>query len=209
MHRASKRLPVKPFVGSSDITALHLAFRRLLGIETFFGPTVAGPILGNPEPSTETLESLRNALFEKCSQSSFSGDQVLVPGIAGGIAIGGTLTIISSFAGTPELPAATGAVVLLEDVGESPYRIDRMLTQLLRSNWFNEVAGIACGSWERCGGQQRIHSVLLDRLSGLGVPIVTGLPFGHGEIQMTIPLGAEVQLDGNNGTLQFVPREIP
>jgi muramoyltetrapeptide carboxypeptidase len=90
------------------------------------------------------------------------------------------------------------AIVLLEDINEDAYRIDRMLTQLLRAGWFDEVAGVALGSWLGCPGAE---DVIAERLVPLGIPILAGLPFGHGARQRTIPLGAVAELDADAGTL--------
>jgi muramoyltetrapeptide carboxypeptidase len=90
---------------------------------------------------------------------------------------------------------------MIEDVGEEPYRVDRILTQLLRSGWLDGVAGIALGSWEGCGPYEQLRPVLADRLGGLGVPVVEQFGFGHGEAGLTIPLGVGAELDADTGTL--------
>lgn len=195
MRKASSARPLKPFVGSSDSTALHQAFARRLEVQTFYGPVLGGPVLGFPDPAAVVLESLRAALFHPSEGRTLTGTHSLVPGVAEGVTTGGTLSLLSSLVGSDELAPAEGRIVLLEDVNESPYRIDRMLTQLLRSGWFAGAAGIACGSWERCGEPEHIDRVLLERLGGLGVPIVTGLEFGHGTVQLTVPLGARARLE--------------
>ncbi|MDV9177317.1 LD-carboxypeptidase, partial [Streptomyces sp. W16] len=103
---------------------------------------------------------------------------------------------------TPHAPAgARGRLLLIEDVGEQAYRIDRMLTQLLRSGWLDGVAGIALGSWSGCGPYEKLRPVLADRLGGLGVPVVEEFGFGHCEGALTIPLGVAAELDADTGTL--------
>lgn len=101
---------------------------------------------------------------------------------------------------------AAGGLLLLEDVGESPYRIDRALTQLLRAGWLDGVAGVVLGSWARCGPYARVREVLADRLGGLGVPVVEEFGFGHGDSALTLPLGVTAELDAAAGTLTF---EVP
>lgn len=186
----------KPLVGSSDSTALQQAFAHHLGVQTFYGPVLGGPVLGFPDPPPAVLKSLRDALFEPDAGRSLVGTHSLVPGVAEGVITGGTLSLLCSLVGSEELQPAEGGIVLLEDVNESPYRIDRMLTQLLRSGYFSGVAGIACGSWERGGDLDRVDQVLIDRLGGLGVPIIAGLEFGHGPVQLTVPLGARARIVG-------------
>jgi len=99
------------------------------------------------------------------------------------------------------LPSLEGAVVLLEEVEEAPYRIDRMLTQLLRSGALRGIAGIAVGQLTNCAGAASVDDVLTDRLGGLGVPVLAGLPIGHGEGQLTVPLGTPARLDASGGIL--------
>jgi muramoyltetrapeptide carboxypeptidase len=183
--------------GSSDITALHVAFGARLAVTTSFGPMVA-TLLADPDPVTAA--ATRTALLGE--PSGVTGGRPLVPGRAAGPLTGGNLSLLTSMLGTPYAPpAARGRIVLLEDVGEEPYRVDRMLTQLLMSGWLDGVAGIALGSWTRCGDPGRLWAVLGERLGGLGVPVVAGLPVGHGAPQHTVTLGATALLDAGSGTL--------
>lgn len=89
----------------------------------------------------------------------------------------------------------------MEDVGESPYRLDRYLTQLLRTGWLDGAAGIVLGSWADCGPREGLRAVFADRLGGLGVPVVEEFGFGHSEGALTMPLGAVAELDTEAGTL--------
>ncbi len=93
------------------------------------------------------------------------------------------------------------SIVLLEEVNEEPYRIDRMLTQLLRAGWFTGAAGIALGSWTDCGDPDEVADVIQDLLAGLGLPLVADLGFGHLPGQLTIPLGTHARLDADLGAL--------
>jgi muramoyltetrapeptide carboxypeptidase len=94
---------------------------------------------------------------------------------------------------------ARDAIAFLEDVGEAPYRVDRILTQLLRSGWFDGVRGVALGTFHQCGD---VEGVLRERLSRLQVPVVGGFLVGHGPVQYTIPLGLDVTLDADRGVLR-------
>jgi muramoyltetrapeptide carboxypeptidase len=185
------------FTGSSDITALHTAIGERLGAVTLFSPITAG------ESFDQTAQKyLRATLFEPESMLSITGPAVATMnhGSATGMLVGGNLSLLSSCAGVAE-PAPDGSIVLLEDVNEEPYQIDRMLTQLLRSGWFTGVAGIALGSWTGCGEPSDVYAVVADLLGGLGIPTVWELGFGHVPAQLTIPLGAEATLDADAGTL--------
>lgn len=204
LSKASAGNPPKPFVGSSDITALHRALALHLGVRTYYGPVVAGPILGEPTPCPLTVRSFAGTLFSPGEPFDLPGGTCIVPGKAEGMTTGGNLTLICSLAGAPEFRSAAGSIVLLEDVKESPYRIDRMLTQLVRGGWFDGARGIVCGSWEACGPAKQIVEILHDRLGDLGIPIAAGLPFGHGPTQMTVPLGSRAELDATSGTLRLL-----
>ncbi|MFD7445208.1 LD-carboxypeptidase [Streptomyces sp. NPDC059909] len=191
----------KVFVGYSDVTALHEAFAVRTGLSTLHGPMPAAvTFLKDPR----TQESLRATLFEPESVRTLGLETAgpLVPGRARGITLGGCVSILAADLGTPHArPSARGGLLLIEDVGEEPYRLDRILTQLLRSGWLDGVAGVALGSWAECGPYEEIRAVLLDRLGGLGVPVVEELGFGHGPTTLTMPLGVPVVLDADAGTL--------
>ncbi|MGH9246469.1 MAG: S66 peptidase family protein [Acidimicrobiales bacterium] len=186
--------------GSSDITALHMVFGDRLGLVTSFGPMPANLLLGGAEPDAESLDHLRRALFEPQSARRFRGTHALAGGTATGTLVGGNLSLLAAAIGTPWRPApARGRLVLLEDVCEEAYRVDRMLTQLLHAGWLAGAAGIVLGSWEECGDD--IEETLAERLRPLGVPILAGLPVGHGRPQLTMPLGIEATLDADRRLL--------
>ncbi|MFC9681718.1 LD-carboxypeptidase [Streptomyces sp. NPDC056948] len=195
----------KVFAGFSDITVLHQAFATRLGLVTLYGPAVAGvDFLKN----ARAQEHLRATLFEPESVRTVTavppGGGALVPGRTRGVTLGGCLSLLASDLGTPHAHAAArGGLLLIEDVGESPYRLDRYLTQLLRGGWLDGVAGIVLGSWATCGPYEDLRAVFADRLGGLGVPVVEEFGFGHGEGALTMPLGMTAELDAGIGTLTF------
>ncbi|MFV2175029.1 LD-carboxypeptidase [Actinomadura sp. LOL_016] len=193
--------------GSSDVTALHVAFGARLGVTTSFGPMAAG-LLAAPDADGDrawTIDTLRGALFGG-GGAPLPGARALRPGRAEGALTGGTLSLLTALLGTPyAAPPATGRVAFLEDVTEAPYRIDRMLVQLLQAGWFDGVAGIALGSWERCGDPAELEAVFTARLGGLGVPVLAGVPAGHGARQGTLELGAPAVLDADRRTLATRP----
>ncbi|MFI6370292.1 LD-carboxypeptidase [Streptomyces sp. NPDC050546] len=195
----------KVFAGFSDITVLHQAFATRLGLVTLYGPAVAGVDFLK---SARAQEHLRATLFEPESVRTVpavpEGGGALVPGRARGVTLGGCLSLLASDLGTPHAHAAArDGLLLIEDVGESPYRLDRYLTQLLRAGWLDGVAGIALGSWATCGPYEDLRAVFADRLGGLGVPVVEEFGFGHGEGALTMPLGMMAELDAGTGTLTF------
>ncbi|MGW7055270.1 S66 peptidase family protein [Streptomyces sp. NPDC054887] len=194
--RAMRAAGPKVFVGYSDITALHEAFAVRLGLATLHGPM---PAALSFTKDARTQESLRATLFapESVMTLGLETAGVLVPGRARGVTLGGCVSLLAAGLGTPDARAgARGGLLLLEDIGEEAYRLDRILTQLLRSGWLDGVAGVALGSWEDCGPYAtQVRTVLYDRLAPLGVPVVEELGFGHCASALTVPLGVPAVLD--------------
>ncbi|MEU3840504.1 LD-carboxypeptidase [Streptomyces sp. NPDC028635] len=190
----------KVFVGFSDITALHEAFATRLGLVTLHGPMAAGIDFVK---NARAQEHLRATLFApETARTITSGGAALVAGRARGVLLGGCLSLLAAELGTPHArPSARGGLLCLEDVGEEPYRLDRCLTQLLRSGWLDGVRAVLLGSWERCGPYERVRALLTDRLGGLGVPVAEEFGFGHGPGALTIPFGVPAELDTAAGTL--------
>lgn len=199
--RAMRAVDPPVLVGASDVTSLHLAIAHQLGVATLFGPMVAAQILAGDEPEATTLRHLVLTLTrpEKAQALAAGALRILAPGRAGttarGVSTGGTLSLLAAALGTPEAPLFAGGVLFLEDVGEPAYRIDRMLTQLIRAGALDGVRAVVVGDWDRCGPEAEIDAVLRERLGPLGVPVLAGLEFGHGPVQLTIPLGVAVTLD--------------
>lgn len=191
----------KVFVGYSDITALHEAFATRVGLATLHGPMVAAvDFLKN----AQAQQHLRATLFDPESVRTIASSQgaPLVPGRAQGVTLGGCVCLLAADLGTPHARAsAWGGLLLIEDIGEEAYRLDRILTQLLRAGWLDGVAGIALGSWVDCGPYEGLRAVFADRLGGLGVPVVEHFGFGHCEGALTIPFGLRAELDADAGTL--------
>ncbi|MFJ4364634.1 LD-carboxypeptidase [Streptomyces chartreusis] len=190
----------KVFAGFSDITVLHEAFARRLGLATLYGPMAAGiDFIKN----ARAQEHLRATLLDPESVRTItSAGSALVPGRARGVTLGGCLCLLAAETGTPHArTSARGGLLCLEDVGEETYRLDRYLTQLLRAGLFDGVRGVLLGSWQACEPQERVRALLLDRLGGLGVPVVEEFGFGHCEGALTIPFGVSAELDADAGTL--------
>jgi muramoyltetrapeptide carboxypeptidase len=134
--------------------------------------------------------------------------------IAGGQAqgrlVGGNLSLMATLCGTPYMPDLTGKILVLEDVGEATYRLDRMLTQLWLSGELDKCAGIAFGKFSGCGTsaswakQQTVEEVLVDRCGKMGIPVLRGLMIGHVDDQTTLPIGCLAELDADAGTLRLL-----
>ncbi|WP_256106049.1 LD-carboxypeptidase [Streptomyces sp. ODS05-4] len=192
----------KPFVGYSDITALHEAFALRMGLATLHGPMTGAAVFTQDE---RTRQELRTTLFEPESVrvlTALPGARTLAPGRARGVLVGGCLSLLAAGVGTPDgRTSLRGALLALEDVGEQPHRIDRMLTQLLRAGLLDGVAGVLLGSWAECGPYEQVRAVLRDRLGPLGVPVVEEFGFGHCPVSLTLPLGVPAELDADARTL--------
>lgn len=188
-----KDLPPRVFVGSSDVTVLH-AELNAVGLATVFGP-MPGTSDFVDDPLAQSR--LHEVLFR--GVGSWRAGTPVVAGTARGVLTGGNAALLAASVGGPRwAPPVPGAIALLEDVGEEPYRLDRILTQLLRAGWFAPVSGIVLGSWTGCGD---VSAVLHDRLAGLGVPILGDFGFGHCAGSWSLPLGVPAVLDASAGTL--------
>ena len=204
------RADPKLVVGFSDITALQLALWARARLATVHGPGAAWIDARTPQVSAD---SLRAALM--------SAEPVVVPAdpaaetgpvVVGGPAVtgtllGGNLCLLSSTLGTPDFPDLRGAVLLLEEIDEAPYKVDRMLTQLRRAGALAGVVGFAVGQFTRCTDEWpvTVAEVLAERLGDRGVPVLGGLPVGHGFGQLTVPLVVPATLDVAAGTLTVAP----
>ena len=190
----------KIIVGYSDITALLLAIFKKTGLVTFHGPVVK-------EFSKNNIRNLES-VFQLVSSDGLlnldlSGGKVLYPGKAVGTIMGGNLSIISHLIGTPFMPSLKDAVLFIEEKGEPLYRIDRMLTHLKLSGILNGLAGFIWGVFEECGDVSAIDQLLADILSDMEIPSITGLPVGHGQQNITIPIGLQAVLDTELMTLSI------
>jgi len=193
----------KAFIGFSDMTALHEAVALNLGQATVHGPM---PTWTAFTGDAGMQEHLRRTLFEpeRVQKIASATARTMNGGTATGITVGGTLTLLAAGIGTPDHRAdVAGGLLLLEDIGEEPYRIDRALTQLRRAGWFDGLAGVVLGSWADCGPYEEVREVLADQLAGLFIPVVEEFRFGHCNPSLTIPLGLKATLDADAGTLHF------
>jgi muramoyltetrapeptide carboxypeptidase len=213
-YRLIKRNP-KVFIGFSDITSLHTAFQVHARMVSFHGPTLNSSIT-SARPSKFTLQSMMKTVMEPsvpgsiCNGATQSPVTILKSGMATGPLIGGNLSVFIALIGTPYQPRFKGSILFFEDVQEQPYRFDGRITQLLNAGLLQQVAGVAVGNNKDCTDpdaakskeyHQTVEDVLKDRLLPLGVPVVSGLPFGHVRENATLPMGLQATLDGVKGDL--------
>jgi muramoyltetrapeptide carboxypeptidase len=209
----AKRLRPNPkiFMGFSDLTTLHLYFRRRFGWITIHGPMAASPAMGNITPPQE--QNLVSLFTDPDYHPTLSFPQIETwfPGTAEGILIGGCLSLIVASLGTSYEIKTEGKILFLEDQGEAPYRLDRMLTHLQLAGKLQSLAGILIGDFQDCEptqGNYTAAEILREMLTDLKIPIIANFPAGHGRDNWAIPLGAKVHLDANVGSVELLDSAV-
>lgn len=198
----------KLVVGFSDITALHAALWSRTGLVTVHGPVAAQLERGGLFASTlkhALMSTEPMVVLADQAEPTFS---VRTSGVAEGTLLGGNLSMLSTCVGTPFMPNLEGAILLIEDVGELAYRVDRLLTHLGNCGILKQLAGIAVGQFSEPGhGNNAIRppEVLMERLGGLSIPALGGLSIGHGDRNHAVALGSHAVLDADAGTLTVAP----
>ncbi|MBW1714653.1 MAG: LD-carboxypeptidase [Deltaproteobacteria bacterium] len=187
----------KVLVGFSDLTALLIALYKKCRLITIHGPTLSDLPRGkNWQHLSRLITTSRKPRI------SLSRGKAVNKGKARGTLLGGNLSTICSLLDTPFLPSFDSVILFLEEKGESPYRVDRMLTQLLLSGRLAHLSALVIAQMEDCGEQEILYSLLQERLGTLSVPMVTGLPVGHGDENISIPLGLPALLDSDRMVLE-------
>jgi muramoyltetrapeptide carboxypeptidase len=195
----------KVFVGFSDITVLLSFMVDRCHLVAFHGPTVT--TLGDGDRLTR--DRLLRALTRSTPLSLVAASgRVIQAGHTEGRFLCGNLTLFCHLTGTPFQPDYNGCVLMIEDQGEAPYRIDRMLTQMMFAGCFDRLAGLVLGTFRNCGSTEEIHRIVADRLGCLNIPILAGFDVGHECVNLTLPVGLPVQLDTGNGTLTFLGNAV-
>ena len=193
----------RPIVGFSDGTAL-LALAARAGVAAIHGPVVTQ--LGSLGASDH------QALFERLESPGpyplLDGLEGLIPGRVRGPLLGGNLEMFSRLLGTPYLPDLAGAILFFEDLGERPYRVDRLLAHLDLAGVFSAASAVIAGDFSSCrepeptrADSPTAEEVLADRLGRLPIPVGLGGAFGHGTRNRALPYGTMCELDTASGTL--------
>jgi muramoyltetrapeptide carboxypeptidase len=190
----------KIFAGFSDISALLTAIYLKCGLVTFHAPVLT--MLGRA--TNRTRDALLRAFTSDAPLETMPRQAIVIkPGSASGPVAGGNLTTLCHLLGTPFEPGFKGHILLLEDRGEDGYRIDRMLSQMKLAGCFEGLAGLVLGSFEDCGEPGVIFRIVEDIFNEADVPILAGFDIGHGETNVTIPLGLDATLDTDRQVLRF------
>ena len=214
-YAAIQRNP-KVLLGYSDITALHCAIQARTGLVTFHGP------IGSGSWNRFNVQQFQRVLLDRelveYRNKLEQGDE-LVPrqnrivtirgGRARGQLVGGNLTVLTALAGSPYLPDFTGKILFLEDVGEAPYRIDRMFSTLKLMGALDRIAGLVFGECTDCKpgdgyGSLTLEQILDDHVRPLGIPAYRGAMIGHIREQFIVPVGGDVELDADAGSFRLL-----
>jgi muramoyltetrapeptide carboxypeptidase len=206
----------KLLIGSSDITALHLALAARTHCPTIHGPNTAHSWGEGPRASFRAL------VFEAGTPTALNPPnpdplipdpwpiRTLHPGKARGRLLGGNLSVLTALVGTPWLPSFVGAILFLEDTNEAEYRIDRMLVQLAQAGILKRVAGVIFGQCTNCRNPVpgytgfTVDQVIEQHLAPLGVPVFQGAQIGHIAAQISLPVGAQVEIDADVGSIRVL-----
>ena len=197
----------KAVIGYSDITALHAALWTRCGVVTYHGPTARQPL------SDYSRDSIARAVSRRGDPCGVAADaRVIRRGTARGRLAGGNLAVLAALCGTRFFPDLAGAILVLEDINEAIYRVDRMIRQLLLAGALDAVTAIAFGHCTSCSeesddGARTLDDLLAETADILGIPCIAGIPVGHIPEQWTLPLGAMAELDVDARRLSVVPSQ--
>jgi muramoyltetrapeptide carboxypeptidase len=191
----------KIFIGFSDITALLVNLVEKCHWVVFHGPTVTA--LGTAD--SQSIENFRLAVSGGAPLTLWATKgRIMMPGCATGKLMVGNLTTLCHLVGTPYFPDFSGSILLIEDRGEAPYRIDRMLTQMKMAGCFSGLSGLALGSFTECGDAVQVETIVTKLFSDCRIPILSGFEVGHTDRNFTLPLGLTATLDTQTQTLRLL-----
>jgi len=208
----------KIFVGYSDITAIQLAMLQRTGLVTFSGPMVASEMAKGIDPFTE--ESFWRLVmqpepFGELARPAAGRYDLISRGSAAGPIIGGCLSLVVSLVGSPHFPDTQGSIFCVEEIGEAPYRIDRMLTQLREAGILKNIGGFVLGQMTDCVAtddepSQTVDDLMRDFIKPLKIPAISGLDYGHVNVKHTLPFGvrAELTARGTQSKLRIVESAV-
>ncbi len=190
----------KIFVGFSDITILLSVLFTRCNLVTFHGPVVTS--LADASEETK-LSLLSNITSDNSLEIKLPSGRTIKSGVAAGDVCGGNLTMLCHLVGTPFAPDFENKILFLEDRGEAPYRIDRMLVHMALAGCFKGLSGIILGTFEECGPIEDVIKIIVEVFEKYSIPILAGLDAGHGRHNLTIPLGIEATLDADRHSLIY------
>ncbi|YAF98410.1 MAG: LD-carboxypeptidase [Nodularia sp. CChRGM 3473] len=198
----------KILMGYSDITSLVLAIYARSRVMTFHGPNATSVW------NEFTVDYVKHILFnaEAVTMENFATSEAIAPGKARGKLIGGNLSVLSAMVGSPYLPSWYKSILFIEDINEDVYRVDRMFTQLKNAGILNQLSGLIFGQCTNCSlGDEpsfALMQVLKDHILPLSIPAWYGSMIGHIKDKFTLPIGAEVEIDADAGTIRLLEAAV-
>ena len=198
----------KIFAGYSDITILLNWLRHQFGLVTFHAPMVAMELAHGV--NERTGEAFWGLLTGHKSEWQVDLGEMIRPGKTEGEVMGGCLSVVVTTLGTPYEIQTDGKLLFLEDVGERPYRIERMLTHLKMAGKLDHLAGLVFGDFTNCEaeGPRSVLPIIAEMFAQAPYPVLTGMPAGHGSEHITLPFGVRMILDGYSRTLSLVESPV-
>jgi len=197
----------KILIGFSDLTVLLAAIYKETGLVSYHGPVVTTLASINKQSQTSFFNVLKGNAPDQIKPSRV---KILKEGRTKGILLGGNLTTLVHMIATPYEIPWSDAILFIEDIGESPYRLDRLLTHLSRANRLQKIQGLILGTFsddekkEKGHMKKTVQNRVLDLLAGLDIPIWSDFPVGHGRRNLTLPVGVEAMMDSDAGLLRFL-----
>lgn len=191
-------------VGYSDTTALHAAFYRHAGWRGLSGPVVTEWADAHPDQERQFTALAAGEAPQPLLGPGGEAPSPLQPGTGEGPLLGGNLSVLTRLVGTPFMPDLDGAILFLEETREPLYRIDRMLTHLALGGVFDRLSGFLLGEFDGDHSEEDVLSLLMEHLSPLDIPVLAGLPVGHGSRNLPLPIGLPAVLDTGDPSLSWL-----
>ncbi len=189
----------KLFIGFSDITALLVSLANLSQMKVIHGPNITSLA----EADEETKDSLYELLIHGSTGMRVNTPVIINKGLCGGRLLGGNLATMNHLVGTKYQVEFKDSIFFLEDTGEPPYKIDRMLTQMKMAGCFKGIKGVVAGSFKDCENIEMVQEIIKEIFDEYQVPILAGIESGHGRINLSLPLGVEVKMDADKATMEW------
>ena len=207
----------KIFIGYSDISAINLALFHKAGLVSFSGPMVAVEFgsgiqnytaenLWNIISNSENIKKLLNPDDVKLS--------ILKHGIAEGVLIPSCFSVLHGMLGSPYMPDFKGAILVLEDIDEEPYRLDRYLASLKHSGVLSSISGLIFGQLIDCESKDvskpslTVNEVINDYINNLDIPVISNFAYGHGAVKLTLPIGVKARIDTSQNSISIIEKTV-
>ncbi len=207
----------KIFVGFSEITALQMAILQKAGLITFAGPMLAPDFADNVSTYTEEFFWRIITSNKKMGRLKYPDNgklTAITKGSSSGRILGGNLSVFAALIGTVYLPSMKEKILMLEDINELPYKVDRILNQMKMLKVFKQVRGVILGRFVGCYEHDpmkktlTLGEVMEDYLSHLKIPVLYAFPHGHIKDKVTVPLGLKVKINSTKGFIDYAESAV-